>query len=248
MKDIRPILHTLGLLDSEIKTYLAALEHGPGTVIDLTKATRLSRQAVYVAIETLTKRGIMTSVEQGKKKFFMAEHPSKLLAYARRREVEMKEHIQDLERSVPELELEMGGEKPVVKVFEGKEGIRAMIEEMKTSARSDSKEIADLEAMYKVLTPEDLLPLRLALKKLGVKNQGLYTGEPSKKVMDVERHILPKEFSNFHSNITILDNKIFLVTFEGKMTSVIIESGPLAKAMGVLFHFAFQSARQFPEK
>lgn len=244
MKDIKPILHTLGLLDSEIKTYLAALEHGPGTAIDLTKTTKLSRQAVYVAIETLTKRGIMSSVEHGKKTFYAAEHPSKLLAYARRREAEMKEHIQDLERSVPELELQIGGERPVVKVYEGKEGIRAIIEDMRTELGGVHDEIADVTAMNRILSAEDLTPLRQALKKAGAKFQGLYSGQTSLPIVTAERYQLPPELGGFQSNITLYGDKVAMVTFHGKMHSVVIESKELAKALHVLFTLAYETAKK----
>ncbi len=158
------------------------------------------------------------------------------------------EHVKDLERSLPELELQMGGERPVVKVYEGKEGIRAIIEDMKNSKHQHSEEIADLEAMYSILTPEDLQLMRTEVKKLGVHIQGLYAGMPSKKVADSERHVLPKEFSGFKSNITIYGDKIALVTFEGKMHSVLIESQALAKTLRVLFTLAFREAKKFPEE
>ena len=127
MKDISPILKSLGFLDSETKTYLAALSMGPSTVIDLTKQVKLSRQAVYVAIESLTERGIMSSTLIGKKRFYAAEKPEKLLAYAKRRESELDEHVKDLEKAIPDLELRTGGERPSVKVLEGKEGLRAYL-------------------------------------------------------------------------------------------------------------------------
>ncbi len=248
MKDISLILKTLSLADSEIATYLAALEHGPSTVIDLAKITHLSRQATYLAIQDLTKRSLMSSVVLGKKKLFNAEHPSKLLAYARRREAEMRDHLEDLERSIPELELQMGGERPVVKVYEGKEGIRAIIEELKKAGHGPYKELADLEALYKVLTPAELLPLRTTLKQLGAKGRGLYTGLPSQKVFDVDRHMLPDEYRGFKTNLTIYADRIAMVTFEGKMTSVIIESKTLARTLGILYDLAFETAKKFPTK
>src|SRR5512142_2814354 len=130
MKDIAPILKSLGLLDSEVKTYLKALENGPGTVLDLAKSTNLSRQAVYVAINSLTERGLMSSALRGKKRFYAAEHPSKLLEYAKRRNEEMKAQTQDLERLLPEIEMQAGGERPVVKLFEGREGLKAIIADL----------------------------------------------------------------------------------------------------------------------
>ncbi|OGL89135.1 hypothetical protein A3H75_00135 [Candidatus Uhrbacteria bacterium RIFCSPLOWO2_02_FULL_51_9] len=248
MKDITPILRSLGLLDSEIKTYVRALEHGPATVLELVKASGLSRQATYVAIQTLTGRGLMSSALHAKKRLFAAEHPDKLLAYAERREVELREHVGDLKRLVPELELRAGGEKPVVKVFEGKEGINAIIEDMRLDQAKVTFEITDLEAMRAVLTSEDLAPLKRESKKMKRFVRGLYAGEMSPKAVDSERFALPDKYGHFKSHLGIYGNKVALVTFEGKMYSVIIESGALAKALHTLFELAFESAKNFPKK
>lgn len=248
MKNFEPILRSIGLLESEIKTYLSALENGPGTVLELAKLTKLSRQAMYTAIESLIQRGLMTSVLHEKKRYYAADHPQKLLDFARRRETQMKEHIHELAQSLPELELRVGGEKPVVKVYEGKEGVRAIIADMKIAKPRSSQEITDLEAMYKVLTVNDLAPMRNEMKRLGIHVEGLYAGEPSKKIASSERHILPKDLSDFKANITIYNDKIALVTFEGKMHSVLIESKALAKTLRILFGLAFTSGKQLPQK
>lgn len=244
MKDIKPILHTLGLLDSEIKTYLAALDLGPSTAIDLTKSAHLSRQAVYLAIESLTERGIMSSIDQGKKKYYTAEHPSKLLAYARRREAEMKEYIGDLERSIPELELQMAGERPVVRVYEGKEGVRAIIEDMKMGGAKVYEEITDLDAMNKAVPAADLEPLRQTLQKAGIMVHGLYEGKVGITNVKSKRYALPKSDHPFRANITVYGNKIALVTFHGKMNSIIIESAELAGAIHRLFGLALETAEK----
>jgi predicted transcriptional regulator len=248
MKDIAPILKSLGLLDSEVKTYLSAMENGPGTVMDLSKNAKLSRQAVYVAIDVLAKRGLMSSALRGKKRYYAAEHPSKLLAYAKRHEAEMKERVQDLQRLLPEIELQIGGERPAVRVFEGKEGIRAIIADMQESRPKQTSEIADLQAMNAILTPEDLKPMRLELKRFGTKVRGIYAGAPTGKTVEADRYFLPKELSGFKSDITVYGDKIAMITFEGKMYSVLIESASLAKALRTLFELSFRCVQDLKEK
>lgn len=242
MKDISPILQSLGLLDSEITTYLAALENGPGTVLEIVKSTKLSRQATYVAIDMLSKRGLMSSALRGKKRYYAAEHPEKLLAYAKRRDMEMHERVKDLERMLPELELQTGGERPVVRLFEGKEGLKAIIEDMKSTEFKKSVEIADLEALYKVLSPDDLKTMRTALQKRGVKIRGIYAGAPGPKFVETDRIPLADEFSGFKADIGVYGNKVEMITFEGKLYSIIIESEALAKTLNILFELAFRGA------
>lgn len=248
MQDLHRTFKALGLLESEVKTYLSALEHGASSVIDLSKRTGLSRPATYSAIESLTERGLFSSVLRGKKRVYAAEHPSKLIAYARRREGEIHEHIKDLERSVQELELMQGGERPTVKLFEGKEGAHTVItDQVETKARIVD-EIADLDSLYATLSLEDLNPLREKLRAAGTKVRGLYSGKPSETAVSVDRYALPKEYGQFKSNISVYGNKIALVTFEGKMHSIIIESSALAKTLRILFDLAFKKARENIEK
>lgn len=238
MKDFAQILKSLGLNDSELKTYLAALKHGAGTVVELTKHTHLSRQAIYLAIESMTERGLMSSVLHGKKRLFAAEPPAKLLAYAKRKEAEMKEQIHDLEHSLPELELQIGGERPTVRMYEGKEAIRAYLTDVQKDKPKEVHEIADLDALDLVLSKEDLDPVRSEIKKANAKvvafyarKNGYQSPSPSIQGLDIKH-------TGFKSNITIYGNKIALVTLSGKVFSVIIEDQHIADALRTLFDVA----------
>ena len=244
MKDISPILKSLGFLDSEIKTYLTALALGPSTVIDLTKRAQLSRQAIYVAIESLTERGIMSSTLVGKKRFYSAEQPEKLLAYAKRRETETNERVKDLESALPELAMRTGGERPSVKVLEGKEGLRAYLYELSTENPETIYEITDRDALVKVLSSEDLVPVKKNLIKTNSKLNALYTNPLPSKRPNADIYELPKEFEHFKSDITLYGNKVAFVTFEGKMQTVIIENRHIAEAIRVLFKIAFREAKK----
>lgn len=248
MKEISPILKAFGLLDSEIKTYLVALESGPQTAQDLTKRTRLSRQAIYTAIESLVRRGLMTSVLRHTKRLYSAEHPDRLLAYARRRETKLKDYIRDLERAIPELELQMGGERPIVRVLEGKEGVQALLEQTATKRTPTFYEIADYNAMIKVLDLEDLRPLREAIDRNGIKAIGLVNRPPFHNRPNIEHFLLPEEFRDFRCDIFVFGDHIGLVTFEGKIYSIIIEHKKLARALEILFVMATRAAERIPKK
>jgi predicted transcriptional regulator len=246
MKDISLILKPLGLLDSEVKTYLAALENGAGTVVELAKRTRLSRQATYVAIGSLTDRGLMSSVLQGKKRTYAAEHPDTLLAYAKRHEADLATRIKDLARAIPELALQAGGERPVVRVLEGKEGLRAYMADVSAERPKRIDEITDIDAMRKTLELEDLRPVRTTLGRVGSHVRALYThaGATSPTQPNAERYQLPKELAGFKADVTIYGDKVALVTFEGKMYTVMIENRALAAVLRTLFELAFREAKR----
>lgn len=242
------MLRAFGLVESEIRTYLAAIENGASTVIDLAKHAKISRQAAYLAIEDLSNRGLMTHVLHGKKRLYSAEHPQRLLDYARRRSVDIENQTRELERIIPKIELQMGGDRPVVKVFQGKEGIMAILEDMKKQQPKHIDEITDLDALYTVATVEDLKPTRTELKRIGTVIDGLYSGKASPKIARVNRTALPKEFSGFKSNLSVYGDRITMTSLEGVMYSVIIESKSLARTLSVLFRLAYKYAREYFSK
>lgn len=241
MKAISHILQSLGFIDSETRTYLASLEYGSGSVIHIAALTGLSRQATYLAIESLMERGLMSSIPQGKKKYFIAEPPDKLLAYAKRSEADMKEKISDLQRAIPELQLRSGGEKPVVKLFEGKEGVKTILTDINASPETVIHEITDLDAAHASISPKEFFPKRLALKKSGKFLKAICAGEPTVKTVDSDRYFLPKELSGFKSNMTLYGDKIAFVAFEGRVYAVLIEDKRLARMMNILFELAFET-------
>ena len=238
MKEISPILRALGFLESEITTYLAALQNGPSTVLELTKITALSRQATYGVIDELTSRGLMSSVLRGKKKYYVAEQPERLLSYAQRKEVELKDQVADLESLLPELKLRMSGTRPVVRMFEGKEGFLSMYEEMRLSKCKQMHEIYDLEAKRMFIPPGTLHNTLKSLRNIGTQITALYTHEPMRKSLSPETYILPKELHGFKAAINVYDDKIACFSFEGKLHSVIIENQAIADALRVLFELS----------
>ena len=239
MKDISSILQALGFTDSESRLYLTALQAGPSTVIDLAALTNLSRQAVYVAIESLLERGLMASTIQDKRNLFVAEHPEKLHAYAKRREQEFKRHVADLEEVVPELELAIHGEKPIVKLFEGKEGIKTILHDIFNSQEKNFVEIADLRALEKIFSVEENRAMMQEIATTECVFKCLYAGDAFGDSVFAERLSLPAEYRDFRSSMTIYGNKIAFVTFEGTMPSLLIESASLAKLLRITFNLAF---------
>ncbi len=249
MRDVSPILRSLGFTDSEIKTYLAGLEKGPQTVIELTKVTGLSRQAVYLAIDALTERGLMSSVLRGKKNIYVSESPETLLNYSKRKEAELKAQLQKLEEVLPELRLASGGEKPVVKTYEGKDGIFAMLNELQISNVRELHEITDLVTMKKIFSFEDLRSLKEKVAQKNARVYGIYSGPVR---FDVVKNKLvcelPETYSNFKGNISVNGNKSALVSFSGKMHSVIIENKAIADTLRILIELAQRSCRQESSK
>lgn len=244
--EIYTILKGLGFVGSEIKTYLAGLENGPSTVIELTKATKLSRQATYVVIDSLTARGLMSSLIKGKKKYYVSEDPEKLLSYSKRHELEMQARLKDLERVMPVLKLKQSGDRPAVKLYEGEDGVLTTLEEMYQSQPKEIYEIGDLEAFQKLNAFDKTTMGVDQLKKIKTKVVSLSTGKPARPKLNEEsrRYFLPKEISGFKSDIIVYNNRTRFMVFEGKIHAIVIENESVARAMKILFEQAFKGSKE----
>ena len=133
-------LQALGLSEKEAKVYLAALELGPDTVQNIAKKAGINRPTAYLQIESLKQKGIISEVEKDSKVLIMAESPERLSSLLNTYEKELEFKKKELERILPNLsELFTGtGEKPKVKFYEGRGGIRAIEEDF---LKTKSKEI-----------------------------------------------------------------------------------------------------------
>ena len=72
-------LQAVGLQEKEAKVYLAALELGKGTAQQIAIKAELKRPTTYVIMEELMRQGLVSSFYEGKKQYFVAENPERLV-------------------------------------------------------------------------------------------------------------------------------------------------------------------------
>jgi sugar-specific transcriptional regulator TrmB len=65
----------LGLSEKEAAVYLATLELGEDTALNIAEKSQVNRTTTYVILEKLMKLGLASTVERGKKTVFVAEDP-----------------------------------------------------------------------------------------------------------------------------------------------------------------------------
>ena len=115
----------LGLTEKEALVYLALLAVEHTSVIEISKKTHINRSTVYVTIDGLLKKGLVSEVAIGKKTHYHAEPPERLETYIQRQKTlidERERRLKDIIPQIKSVEREVGT-RPVVRYFEGKEGI-----------------------------------------------------------------------------------------------------------------------------
>ena len=127
-------------------------------------------------------------------------------------------------------------------MLEGKEGVKMMAEIVEDLPFGEELyELVDIKAFTKVLDPEDLYGYRDTLKKKKVPVTAIALGEPlTEKPENVKRRILldEKKHDSFAANLIVAGNKVFAVSFTGKMYAVYIENADIANTLKTLFRLA----------
>lgn len=244
----KQLLKALGLTDSEAQIYLASLEMGPSSVQDIAKKAHVSRVTTYAVIEHLSARGLMSSVEKGKKRVFAAESPERLVAVMQHRLQEMKTTLHEVEDALHELKLVQRGAKPVVKMFEGEEAFNAVFNDMAATKPSELDEFGNLDEVRKYVSHETSLK-HLAQSLKNTKRRLIYVSSQRQtgvsEASSAVSSYLPLKDHPCHGDIVLYGkNKVALSSLDGKPVSVIIESETIHEMMRTLFTLAWKQVKK----
>ncbi len=248
-------LQDLGLSEKEARVYLAALEIGQATADQLAKHAKIKRPTTYVQLESLMKMGLMSTYEEGKKTMFAPESPEllKKIFDAKKREFESREN--DLATILPELtkKFEGAGERPIVRFFDGKEGVARMRDSLLAlPSGTELKFIYCHDALANVYSEKeryDHAQKRSAkgiyLKAIYTRKDGPFSGDDI--VEFTERRFIPYDRMPIHSDIYIYNNTVAIMALQGKVFGVAIESKEITQSVSTLFSLLWEMG-QFEQK
>lgn len=236
------MLKSLGFTESEADIYLLCLELGPSPVQDIARRADVSRMTTYTAIESLSKRGLVSSVNKGKKTLYAAESPERLISFVQTRVRDIEATLREVQSSIEELKLKQRGEKPVVKLFEGPEALKVIEDDLIASKPSKVNEFGNLDVIRKMYPKEERTDFFDQLAKISPENHSILIDATA----EIGRHssqkkeilVLDPEKTGFSANILVYGNKVALSTFKNKMISVLIESQEMADTFRTFFTVA----------
>lgn len=233
------LLRTLGFTESESKLYLISLESGPATIQDLAKKAKISRVTAYASVDALMRNGLMSTLQQGKKRMFSAESPERLIAFVHTRVRHMETTLKEVEASVDELRLLQRGEKPVVKLFTGKEGIKAIQADMLATAPKALDEFGNMDELFRLYPTEEHRQFFTDFDKLKPKRRLVfYTDKSELRKGFPDEHIADvKELKShpLYGDVMVYGNRVALSTLRGELIYILIESQDLADTFRLMF-------------
>ncbi len=242
-------LQDLGLSEKESKVYLAALEIGRATADQLAKHAKIVRPTTYVQLDSLMKKGLMSTYEEGKKTYFAPESPELLKRLLLRQKEELSSKESELALVLPALlqQFASAGERPVVRFFLGKEGITSTREEVLKTKSKRMFTIFSYDQLRKIYSETELDDYSARRKSLHIHSRGIQVHKAyfEKAGLDelTERRFLPPETFPFSTiEITVFDDKTSIRSLEGALFGMIIESKQIAEGIKTIFNFLWERA------
>lgn len=239
--------------------YLACLQMGPSPVQVIARKAKVVRATTYVVLGALAKMGLVTQYSEGKKTLFAAEPPRQLLRVLERQAESVREKERLLESMLPELQilLKSGGERPSVRYYDGKEGLRAIRQEIIMYSKPGS--------LIVNLTPADHLSAQFPEDHNVYYRQRIAKRVRSRTIFtthspEFKKRLLSPEFAKFseriyvapekflaQSGITVFEDRIAIGSYSGKTGGVIIQNQSMADMMRAFFELAWAGAQRVGE-
>jgi sugar-specific transcriptional regulator TrmB len=230
-----------GLSEKEVEIYLTCLKTGESTTNRLAELTSIRRSTVYEVIETLKKKGLISSFVKGKKSYFVAAKPSTLVSLLREKEESIREILPNL-NALGKLSLD----KPNVEIYNGILAIKPIFLSM-----LDSCEILVYGASI-----------------LGDKAFGTFTANFARKRLErkvllkavigetVPEHMTEKDvekiteikklnmFEDYHVGYFVWGSKVLILGVKEPYFATLIESEVLAESQKKLFEYLWKIAKK----
>lgn len=243
-------LQKFGLSEKEAEVYLALLAFDAANATDIAKKSGINRSTVYVLLEALKRRGLV-SIAGGKETsvlLFTAASPERLKHMAEE-SVRRADELAGIAKAImPELRSMHKGtrKKPRVRYFEGIEGLVTAYEDTLT-AKETIRAFASIRDMR--MTLPDYFPgyaLRRTYKGIRIRSIHPDTPEARAHLQEVteedrEAVLVPADTYDFSPEINMYDNKIVFLSFV-ETFALIIESDELAQAFKKVFELSWKEA------
>lgn len=133
------LLEDLGLTKGETKVYLTLLNIGETTTGKIIQDAQISAGKVYLILDKLIKKGLVSFMIKDKTKYFSASHPNRILDLLHEQEMGIKNKEEEIKKILPSLIRTYDFEKKEneTTLFKGLKGIQTAIFELLDDADSD---------------------------------------------------------------------------------------------------------------
>ena len=247
--DLDETLKQIGLSDKESKVYLSCLQLGKATVLNIAKKADLKRPNTYLVLDGLIKKNLTSSIIEGKKTYYIAENPSKLIYMIRVKESLLNNILPNLNAVYNTSE-----NKPNIRYYEGLNGLKNIWEETLEIKSKEMFWISPVKDIFETVGKEYLEKyierrtekgIRIKSLRVSFREEEDYKYKEKKTFAKTLRDIrfVPKEF-NIKTTIIIYDDKVAVISSAGEGFGVVIESKEFSNTMKILYDLLWKSSKK----
>ena len=234
MDEIKNHLEKLGLSQDGALIYLKVLELGSTTVLTIARKTRIPRTTVYLLIDELISKGILTITLKGKKKYYLPTSPKELLELAKLKKKEITDSITGLEKELFHLQALYNSDhrKPKIMYYDGVEEVKKVYEDTLTSEKiymhCMSEDVAlimgeYLEKFYDRLSQQMIQTFEIVSDKKEDKNFQKQRSTSRNQIVCIPEKYITK------TDYLIYGSKVAFITFKDKTpVAIVIEDSEIA--------------------
>lgn len=125
------LLKNIGLTEGEIKVYSALVELGSAPIFKLMKLSKVSSSKVYLILDKLMQKGLVSFNIADGTKFFQITNPTSILDYVNHQKQELADFNRNFESLIPQILSKKGTfEQESAQVYTGVRGISAAFENL----------------------------------------------------------------------------------------------------------------------
>jgi sugar-specific transcriptional regulator TrmB len=242
-------LQQIGLTEKEARVYVTALELGKATAQQIATKSHLKRPTTYFTIDALMNKGLMSSIHEGKKQFFMAESPERLEDVFNARQDDLKRQGEKLKALIPELKKmhPETSDAPTVRYYTGKDGVLSMIKDMLDVEQNEQIYMAyNADLIRDLLTTQEQEKIRFVRQQKNIKIRALYTSkDESLPNTDVSTRLrLNGVEYPLTADIAVYADKIRLTSLEDGIVGIMIQNKHIADTLKTILRVAWESEQQ----
>lgn len=257
--NLSPTFEKIGLSSKEASVYSTLIRLGGAYPSKVAEDTKLNRSTVYKILLDLSVKGLVNEIKKKNKIYYQVEKPSKLLGYAKDQVAIANDHLDTVQKLIPDFEgiYSLFANKPKITYFEGIDGILSIYEDhIATTKKYEMVAFANASELENVFPKKFFENYRRTKEKIGITTRGIIT-DSEKNATFIERmyaeykkEIIPKtklipasEFP-FKGEITIYrDNRVSIVNLNKEhLTGLIIEDETIYNMMRMIFELSWKGA------
>lgn len=247
------ILTHAGLSEDEAAVYEALLIHGPQGAGMLLPKLKIKRGLLYKTLGRLIGRGLVAEETSKKRALFAPQPPDILLKIIEDQEADIRKSREHFMHALPEMKAKyvISTERPIIKFFEGVEGLRKIYEDKLLPGTPTHHFIRPLRAnVYEHAFGRWFTHYLLRRAKLGITTYALTPDDIDANhdpKVDACRKVIrtwlrPQDYTT-PIEIACYRNKVAIISYGKEIFGIVIESQHFSKAIKDLFRLAEKGAK-----